>query len=493
MHGPREQNCAAMLRRLAIPSLTIVFACSSPPSRTFLSRDDLLEPTACQGCHQDHYEEWAGSMHAYAADDPVFIAMNRRGQRETHGALGTFCVNCHAPMAVREGATKDGLNLARLPKKLKGVTCYFCHSVDQVNGTHNNPLHLADDGVMRGGIADPFRSGRFHDAAYSSLLDRNRAESARACGACHDIVTPHEGAIERTFREWQSSVFSTSGGSTCGQCHMAQSTTPRAIAQIPDAPLRRPHSHTFAAIDVAVVPFPDVERQRQLVQSLLDTTLQTALCVEPLGAASRIRVILDNVAAGHSFPSGSAQDRRSWVEIVAYSGGKVIYSSGVVPAGASPTELADRDLWLLRDCIFDASGAQVSMFWQAASSEGNSLPPLITFDASDSRYYEAHKVKAYPASGELPTTPDHVTLRVQLQPIGLDVLDDLIATGDLDPSVRAASSTFTVGPALEWTQATATHVYIDHQTGNRVYCATNTNLNVLADKFPAAVRSRCAP
>ena len=31
-------------------------------------------------------------MHAYASDDPVFQAMNKRAQRETNGALGDFCV-----------------------------------------------------------------------------------------------------------------------------------------------------------------------------------------------------------------------------------------------------------------------------------------------------------------------------------------------------------------------------------------------------------------
>src|SRR3954452_13466818 len=107
-----EHPWIPMRAQLVLP-LAMMLACSSPPeANTFLSRDDLLEPTACQGCHQDHYDEWAGSMHAYAADDPVFIAMNQRGQRETNGSLGTFCVNCHAPMAVRLGATKDGLNLA---------------------------------------------------------------------------------------------------------------------------------------------------------------------------------------------------------------------------------------------------------------------------------------------------------------------------------------------------------------------------------------------
>src|SRR5687768_1766164 len=72
-----------------------------------LTRAQLLDPASCKSCHPKHYREWRSSMHAYAADDPVFLAMNKRGQRETEGALGDFCVGCHAPMAVREGETSD--------------------------------------------------------------------------------------------------------------------------------------------------------------------------------------------------------------------------------------------------------------------------------------------------------------------------------------------------------------------------------------------------
>ena len=127
-----------------------LFACTSHPSEpTYASRDDLLDPQTCTKCHEDHYREWSGSMHAYASDDPVFLAMNKRGQRETGGKLGTFCVKCHAPMAVREGLTKDGLNLAQLQQKYKGVTCFFCHSVSQVTDTHDAALTLADDLVIR--------------------------------------------------------------------------------------------------------------------------------------------------------------------------------------------------------------------------------------------------------------------------------------------------------------------------------------------------------
>jgi len=46
---------------------------------------------------------------------------------------------------------------------------------------------------------------------------------------------------------------------------------------------------------------------------------------------------------------------------------------------------------------------------------------------------------------------------------------------------------------VEWTTATATHTYPDRVTGNTVFCATNTNLNVAADKFPATLRTKCAP
>src|SRR5258708_23827270 len=95
-------------------------------------------------------------MHAYAAEDPVFLAMNKRGQRETNGALGDFCVKCHAPVAVQQKLTTDGLNLAQVPAAAKGVTCLFCHSAASVDRTHNNPLTLPADGQsLFGPFSDP--------------------------------------------------------------------------------------------------------------------------------------------------------------------------------------------------------------------------------------------------------------------------------------------------------------------------------------------------
>ncbi len=442
-----------------------------PPA---LTAEELRDPQACATCHPDHHREWSGSMHAYAAEDPVFLAMNARGQRETNGALGAFCVNCHAPMAVRSGATKDGLNLADLPASQKGVTCFFCHSVDAVTGTHDAALTLAGDGVLRGGIQDPVHTTA-HQAAYSPLLDRGSPESATLCGSCHDIVSPLGAHLERTFEEWKGTLFSHGSTElTCGNCHMAGRDG--LAAQANGVKLRRVHAHTFPGVDTALTAFPEAEAQREAVQQALDFTLQAEICVKGLPGNATIQVILDNVGAGHLWPSGATQDRRAWVEVVASAAGQVVYQSGVVPEGTAITTLNDPDLWLIRDCIFDGQGKQVHMFWEAASVDSNQLPGPTTNVPTDPAFFLTHVIRKYPLATSVPPTiatfPDKVTMRMRLEPIGLDVLDDLIASGDLDASVREKMRVLTLaGTVLEWTKEAAAGIQFIEQ-GLPVSCVS---------------------
>jgi hypothetical protein len=468
---------------------------SGSPAPTYLDRDTLLDPQTCGSCHADHYRDWAGSMHAYASDDPVFQAMNARGQRETGGQLGSFCVQCHAPMALEEGATTDGTNLATVPQKLKGVTCFFCHTIGAVTGAHNAAVSLSGDTVMRGEYPNPV-ANTGHASAYDVLQDRDHIESAGMCGACHDIVAPPGAAIERTYAEWQSSIFAdTDGGETCGQCHMNESTTPKPIAQAPNVGPREYHAHDFPAVDVALTPgFANAMAEQQNVQAFLQTTLQTALCVTQQGA---VRVIVDNVSAGHFFPSGASQDRRVFAEVIASAGGQAFYQSGVVPAGTPVVSVPnDPDLWLLRDCMFDAMNEPVDMFWQAAKSEGNELTMPVTTDRTDPRYYQTHIYQNYPRalSSALPQMPDQVTLRFRVQPIGLDVLNDLVSTQDLDAAVASAMPTFDVTPLLTWTAAEAASEGLTYEeNGQPVACVSATGFNVAADKNLAPENANCSP
>lgn len=419
------------------------------------SREELLDPETCRECHETHYREWAGSMHAYSAEDPVFLAMNRRGQEATAGALGSFCVNCHAPLAVREGATLDGLNLEEVPAALKGVTCYFCHNVDAVEGTHGNPLRLSNDQTLRGGIANPTTNAA-HRSEYSELFATQRIESATLCGSCHDVVTPSppapaEVALERTFSEWQSSIFAPpqalddTAALSCNGCHM-RPFPGEVVADAPGVRPRTRHAHDFPGVDVAVSPFPRTgdetldaeigEQQADAVRSFLDSTLRIEICVlTRFTGDATIKVTLDNAAAGHNFPSGAAQDRRLFVELRAFANGEAFYESGVRPEGEAVAGLDDPDLWLLRDRIFDAGGEEVHLFWEAASYRAATIGVPTSADPLDPGYVAGHAVREFPASGVLSRAPERVTVLVRLEPIGRDVLADLVESGHLAPEV----------------------------------------------------------
>jgi hypothetical protein len=109
---------------------------------------------------------------------------------------------------------------------------------------------------------------------------------------------------------------------------------------------------------------------------------------------------------------------------------------------------------MFRDRIYDAQGKPVHMFWQAAMSsahpdgyESNVLP------VSTTTYIEGkHAVlKQYRVSGP-DGLPARVTARLRMRPIGMDVLEDLVDSGDLDPAIVARMPTFTFGAQIEWTK-----------------------------------------
>jgi hypothetical protein len=292
--------------------------------------------------------------------------------------------------------------------------------------------------------------------------------------------------------------------------------------------LRKHYDHAFPAVDVALSDgVPNAPEQRAAVQDKLQNQLlQAALCVNRglAGTWSTIDVYLDNIGAGHNWPSGATQDRRAWVELVAYKGAQVIYHSGTdgqgqpLTNGARVVALAaeDPDLWLIRDCMFDAQGNEVHMFWQAAASDPNQLPVAPTLNPTDPGVNSAHILRSYPLVTSTPSTipevPDRVTLRVLIQPIGLDVLDILStpdpqggpdASPDLDPMYIARMPTFSVlrprkgGTTLddlEWNPVDAVSEPSNDSLVSRS-CVVAGNVNFNSDWYPPVAHgsSACRP
>jgi hypothetical protein len=476
---------------MAIAGAAIVAAaCGGDKSGTATATftvEQLQDPATCNKCHQTHYKEWSGSMHAYASKDPVFRAMDARGQRETAndpaGPLGGFCVKCHAPMAYLKDPNTVGADLDTLPDSMQGITCYFCHQVKDVTDTHNNPLVLANDTTMRGEYNDPV-ANKAHQSTYSELHDAdgyyttsgNGLTSSKLCGSCHDIVVPahfsgasQDVALERTYTEWQGSIFNQTGKlnspNACGSvgCHTRPTDFNTNYNGVPiaDAVLNPGvkaraylHPHGFPGVDLALTDFPERDAQRRSVQTMLNTTLLVTLCVADV--ENVIGVELENSSVGHNIPSGASQDRRMWLEVKGYKSGQQIYASGLVPPGHSPAELLDKTspfydanfassctdstnatvkCDLLRDTPIDKNGNPVHMFWQAADVPAGNRQTMavpVTNNNSDPRYHMVGDVASW--IYRTPARPDRVTLTIHVQPMGIDVLQDLMRTHDLLPS-----------------------------------------------------------
>ena len=436
-----------------------------------LTVEQLQDPAACMECHPKHYQQWSGSMHAYASEDPVFIAMNNRGQRETNGKLGEFCVSCHAPMAVALGLT-DGQNFdpAALPPTAKGVTCFFCHNVSNVTSIHNNGLMLAMDQTMRGGLRDP-KSNTAHDSKYDKLMDSDLNES-EMCGSCHDINVPEaiNGVaggvdVERTFKEWKETFFHTDKSPnihlTCGNCHMFSST--EVVADFEGVESREFgfHDHSMPAIDQALTPFPETAAQAAGIKMILEPSIQIVgpnrlgdaplggICVTPENGG-QITVRLDSLNVGHSFPSGAALDRRVWVEVIAYdAANNIIFQSGVVPDGMDPEQINDPNLFGLWDRTYKKDNTEAHFFWEVARIDSQLLKGPVTNDPL-SPLADHSQLKRFPIPG-LQNTVERVTTRVRLRPLPLSTIDLLIASGDLSPQIRDRIPTIEIASTRrEW-------------------------------------------
>lgn len=414
----------------------------APAADTPHPEADLRDPASCAGCHPDHYREWSGSAHAYASTSPVLRAMIQRGQRDTGGTLGGRCAGCHAPLAVQLGLTSDGTDLAEVPEWAQGITCYFCHSVLDPTDALPETVALASDGILRGPFGDATPTSA-HGSAYSAFHDRTTSQSGTLCKMCHGAA----------YGEWAGSLFATEdngGVLSCGQCHMPGRQGVAATGQVP---VRRVHSHMSVGVDVALTPFPEKAAQRAEIQRELDNTVTGKLCVHRFGVASPIiAVTLENVSAGHNFPSCQTTDRRVWVEIVAYNAdGAVVFSRGHVQDNESLATLHEDDLALFAERLFDADDQPVTMAWDAVGREIAVLPPPNSPDPLDPSFVDTHITHSWQLPKGTPE-PALVTLRVRVRPIALDVLDDLIESGDLDPAIRAEMPTYTLaGATQEWT------------------------------------------
>lgn len=168
------------------------------------SPPEWRDSSYCGSCHQEAYEAWAGSLHASAASDPLFLA----GFAEDPDLR---CARCHAPLAEDQTAFRQALrSKERLGPALReapvlarptGIGCAVCH--------------VRDGAVL---TARPITTAE-HPTRYEPRL-----KSSELCGSCHQFrferghgvgATLSEHVVQDTWREHRS----WGGQERCQDCH----------------------------------------------------------------------------------------------------------------------------------------------------------------------------------------------------------------------------------------------------------------------------------
>jgi hypothetical protein len=287
-------------------------------------------------------------------------------------------------------------------------------------------------------------------------------------------VLPNGVAIERTFKEWKEGVFAQPDSKlTCGNCHMKPSDGVIASKQGLSVKSRPNgfHEHTFPGIDQALTPWPEMAAQAEGIREILEPSVAIVgpkprtgtrspggICVDQLDGG-RITVRLDSLNLGHSFPSGSAFDRRVWLEVIAYRmDNSIVFQSGVVPDLVDPEEVMPPDpkLFGLWDRATKTNGMPAHFFWDVAAVDSSKLlTGSVTFDQNDPRFDHSQTAK-YTNLGPLISEIDRVEAKLRIRALPYETLRDLVASGDLDPAVIGQLKTLEPESARStWLKSTA--------------------------------------
>lgn len=213
----------------------------SDPHLEIYSRDAYPSAQECAACHEQLYDEWASSSHAYASISPMFHKFEDTINKLSQGTVGYFCLRCHAPVATTMGLRRDQA-IWDGPKVFReGVTCVACHRVKtpygKVNGQRRiepgpvtDPVYGGSDGM---GVATANKYSEFFKTKTSEesktpgqLIHRRSIKfeeitKSTFCASCHQVAVQPGIKLEVVWDQYRDSPAYRQG-ITCQECHMGK-------------------------------------------------------------------------------------------------------------------------------------------------------------------------------------------------------------------------------------------------------------------------------
>jgi nitrate/TMAO reductase-like tetraheme cytochrome c subunit len=200
-----------------------------------------LYPSAvtCAKCHQKVYDEWRVSSHAYATISPMFHKFEQKINVLASGTIGTFCIRCHAPVAMQLNIPRYASYADAPPIVREGITCVACHRVKEQYGRTNGerriepgdatqPVYGPFDGsgVVRA-IADKDnlkikldpKDKKPGQVIHQTAIQFEQISNSSFCTTCHQVSVYPGIALEVVWAQYRASPACKKGVS-CQDCHM---------------------------------------------------------------------------------------------------------------------------------------------------------------------------------------------------------------------------------------------------------------------------------
>lgn len=253
---------------------------------------DSLQAESCGTCHREIYEEWKGSIHASAYEDPFFQAYWKKD-----GNIWV-CLNCHTPLENQQPTLIKEIPRGRVEKAVQepnprydpvyqkeSITCAACH---------------VRDGVILGPYDDSVAP---HPTKFDPAF-----RTTQVCYRCHNVVSGPAQFYRfgpcGTYAEYEGKYFMKEKGMICQSCHMPEVERPVATG----GPIRQGRQHLWRG-----------GHDPEMIKRAVAVQVQADPPAPKPGEEVRFSLTLINAGAGHKIPTGDP-DRHFTVEFMVQDG-----------------------------------------------------------------------------------------------------------------------------------------------------------------------------
>jgi len=274
----------------------------------------------CGDCHRAIFEGWQESAHAHAMESRLFQDALKLAEQDLGVQARRVCLGCHSPIGVQTGDLD-------LVKKVswEGITCDYCHSVQDVSTTGTNPKARVEFSLVKSGpykdAVSPVHGTRYSPVHTSSLV----------CITCHEYKNPQGLPVLTTYSEWQATSYG-KADEDCQTCHMysvqGKVVDPRVLPSNATLNLHQiPGGHSIEQLNKAIKAALTVAREGDQVRVVVKLTNQGAGHYVPTGSPLRQLILEVNA---ESYAGQRFSEQRVYRRTVADATGKVVNSEPLV-------------------------------------------------------------------------------------------------------------------------------------------------------------------